>query len=420
VRVLSVSQGIKSLAAYVAVAGLLFISTTAGCRKHDDHEKEPGKPAAEAAEAEEHEEPGGLYVTVEKDAQKKIGLEVASPEPMTLSPHILAYGVIEEDPARTTTVRAPVAGFIRAEGDRWPELGAKLEARAVIGAIEPRLAPMDQLALLNQEIEARSSLSEIQAELEAARISYESKKALGPGGVPERQVEEAEARVRSAEARLAAANRKLELLTAHGSGAPGLTAIPLEIGRSGEVVELSAGPGEAVESGQPILRIAQLDQVIARVQLPPGQAWSPAREAAQIWPVGDEQRTVDAHVIGPAPRAGPQAGGAAWLLSAKPNGSELRPGTPIAAHLPIAGEPLKGVIVPESAIVRFQGLAWVFVQESGESFERRMVELNAPAPQGWFVSKGLDADDEIVVTGAQILLSQQNAAVLEGEAEAAE
>ena len=87
--------------------------------------------------------------------------------------------------------------------------------------------------------------------------------------VSDRQLEEAESRVKADEARLAAAQRKLELLEQRRQDpANGLEAFPLQVGRGGRVVELLSSPGEFVDQSQPLLRAARFDRLMARVELP--------------------------------------------------------------------------------------------------------------------------------------------------------
>jgi hypothetical protein len=95
----------------------------------------------------------------------------------------------------------------------------------------------------------------------------------------------------------------------------------------------------------------------------------------------------------PAPRAG------------------IRPGTPVTAYLALRGEPLKGYVVPRTAVVRYQGKAWVYVmgeaKDKIQDFERREVALEHPTADGsgWFVMEGFKGDEKLVTTGAAELIS---------------
>jgi len=85
----------------------------------------------------------------------------------------------------------------------------------------------------------------------------------------------------------------------------------------------------------------------------------------------------------------------------------LAPGAAVTAYVSVAGEPLTGVAVPSSAILRHQGGMWVFVETDGTNFTRRLIEPVQPVKDGWFVTNGISAGDHVVVTGAQTVFSDQ-------------
>ncbi|MBI1929785.1 hypothetical protein HYR99_36740 [Candidatus Poribacteria bacterium] len=84
----------------------------------------------------------------------------------------------------------------------------------------------------------------------------------------------------------------------------------------------------------------------------------------------------------------------------------LLPGMNVLAYLP-AGPPVEGVIVPASATVWWQGKAWAYMQKEPERFVRREVSTEAPVKDGWFVAKDFSAGARLVVSGAQLLLSEE-------------
>jgi hypothetical protein len=63
--------------------------------------------------------------------------------------------------------------------------------------------------------------------------------------------------------------------------------------------------------------------------------------------------------------------------------------------------------VPREALVRFEGGAWVYVQTGEETFRRSLVTLDVPLENGWFIQGTLKPGDQVVITGAQQLLSEE-------------
>lgn len=111
-------------------------------------------------------------------------------------------------------------------------------------------------------------------------------------------------------------------------------------------------------------------------------------------------------LISPSPRTDPRIQGMSFFYLAPAQGTGLLPGMNIIAYLPV-GPQVQGVLLPASAVTWWQGKAWVYVQKETGHFVRREVSTESPVQEGWFVSKGLSAGDQLVVSGAQLLLSEE-------------
>ena len=86
---------------------------------------------------------------------------------------------------------------------------------------------------------------------------------------------------------------------------------------------------------------------------------------------------------------------------------EITPGAAVTGFIKVRGDPLQGVEVPGSAVVRHERRAWVYVQTGKARFTRRSIPLEHASGDGWFVSEGVGPSDRIVVSGAQVLLSEE-------------
>ena len=368
---------------------------------------------------------GAVVLTLAPAIQERIALKVAEIESITFRPTVTAYGQLEVDPARTFTLRAPVAGVLRiAPGQRWPEIGSAVEPQSSLGYIEPRFTPSELVDLHARRMDALAEIDEIKADLEAVRASLENKSRLNIAGglVSDRSLEETQARYRSGQARLEAARQKATLFESLIQGCGQSSALyPLQIVDSGEVVEVAARPGEVIDVNQVLIRSTRFDGLIAKVSLFAGQDMESPLPAAQIEIQGMDRQPLAGEPIGQASMASPLTGGPTLLYAIQsPAEAHLRPGAAVAAHIPIGGTPQDGVLIPRSAVVRLGGRAWVYAQTAEEQFERRDCELETPTARGWFSTRGVEPGERVVVEGAQMLLSEELKAQIANEAEAEE
>jgi hypothetical protein len=72
------------------------------------------------------------------------------------------------------------------------------------------------------------------------------------------------------------------------------------------------------------------------------------------------------------------------------------------------GKPVTaGVLIPRETVVWYAGKAWAYVQIDDALFLRRAVTTERETPEGWFVDEGFAPGDHLVITGAQMLLSEE-------------
>ncbi len=353
---------------------------------------------------------GETLVTLDRDARARIGLKVDALTAATLQPELVAFGAIEEDPSRSFTLRAPIGGTLRTSGTRdWPRTGTRLADGAVVGAIEPRVAPATQVDLQSRLATVRAEASAATASLAAARAAFERARTLNAEDkiVSDRALQDAEAKLKGEEARLRGAADNERLIEASLKAATGPTGpLPLAVTRGGEVMEVMAQPGEAIESGQPILRVTRFDTVVARVDVPAGERIDTTVPRARIVLIGHEDQPLRGEQIAQA-ATDPKTRGQTFLFRVSAESLPLRPGEAVTAYLATPGERQAGVAIPRSAIVRVSGKGWAYVQIGDERFTRREVALDHPSAAGWVVASGFAPGDRVVVEGAQMLLSEE-------------
>jgi multidrug efflux pump subunit AcrA (membrane-fusion protein) len=123
--------------------------------------------------------------------------------------------------------------------------------------------------------------------------------------------------------------------------------------------------------------------------------------------LGDDTVPVQAEYFDTARTVDPQTQHRGLLFLTGTDIAKLAPGMALAAYVGTGGAPATGVVVPRSAVVRFDGASWVYLQAGEDTFVRREVALDRPLTDGWFVGGDLQAGVKVVVTGAQQLLSEE-------------
>jgi len=86
---------------------------------------------------------------------------------------------------------------------------------------------------------------------------------------------------------------------------------------------------------------------------------------------------------------------------------KLRVGMRLDAWLPQGDQALKGVFIPEQAMVWNSGLPWVYVQLEDDLYQRRAVSTGVSAAGGLFMQQGMAVGEQLVMRGAQMLLSEE-------------
>jgi hypothetical protein len=129
----------------------------------------------------------------------------------------------------------------------------------------------------------------------------------------------------------------------------------------------------------------------------------------QIAPMGSQSQVVKAKFVSEAPQADNTIQGKTYFYRAL--SSNLRAGMRITTHLDMQGKASTGVIVPHEAVVWYANQAWVYQKVSSDKFIRRLIstetEIESETISGWYNTTGLVANDEVVNSGAQLLLSEE-------------
>jgi HlyD family secretion protein len=395
----------------LSVAAIIGLIIWAGVRGRDEETGEQQNEAATKAPARISRTPeGDPLLKLDPAMQSRAALRTQALAAESLQPEIVAYGRLEDDPAYSFVLRAPIEGFLHAGKRRtWPAIGDRLSTGAIIGTIEPRFAPSERISLTSQLTTARSELNASTTAVATARAAYERVRILNADNknVSDRVLQEAESRLKEQEERLRAARENVKLIEEFLRAAGPAGTRPLILERGGDVVEVSAQPGEAIQPGSTILRITRLDRLLARIDVPAGQRVPPDVSSARVVPTGLEDQPIRATRIALAPAADPQTQGRAFYFRLSETPFGLRPGQALTAYLNLPGALRRGVVIPRMALVRVRGKTYAYIQKSADQFVRKEVPLDDPVAGGYFTSVNFAPGDSVVVAGAQTLLSEE-------------
>ena len=249
--------------------------------------------------------------------------------------------------------------------------------------------------LTNSYANAQAQLQTAQAKFEVARSAFErTKNLVQSAALPKKEAEAAEGAFRTDQAALAAAELRVKTLaaTAHQEW--------------GSVI----GKG-IIERSPEVVRLIERDQFLVQVTLSSGVTLAePPRTALAQAPTRDAN--IDLQYVSPATRTDPRIQGLSFFFAA-PGDSGLLPGMNTTVYVP-SGKTYEGVFVEDTAIVRWQGRSWVYLRVGPDAFKRQPISTDQPVSDDDYVVRDIPAGSEIVMRGAQVLLSEEAKSELRG------
>jgi hypothetical protein len=249
------------------------------------------------------------------------------------------------------------------------------------------LSVQDLAAFRNSYVAALSQIEKNRVDMEVARKQYARVKSLfdNDQNTSAKTFESAEGNLRALETEERAAEQQLNL--------------------QGTMAEQQWGGVVAkwAMDGSPELdRILSMREVLIQVTLPFHENYAAAKTILVEVP---GRARAEATLLSAFPRVDPRIQGRSFLYSA-PAQPDFTPGVNLVSHLAM-GNSTRGVVVPTSAVVWSEGKAWAYLQTAARQFSRREVPTDAAVDAGYFVGKGFSAESKVVTRGAQSLLSEE-------------
>jgi RND family efflux transporter MFP subunit len=310
---------------------------------------------------------------------------------------VRAPATIHPLPGGEAIVAAPAAGrFTAAE---LLSIGDRVKAGQLLGRLEPRLAAGPDRATLDAEV------AEARVALDGARLEQtRTERLLAERAVPARRAEDARRATLIAEARLHAAEARLaqrdETLRAGGGAAAG-NAFALRAPISGRLAELMVTLGASYDEGAPLFRIVRTDRVELDAQVPAADAPTARTAVAVAFEVPgrptpvvlDGDHTHDSGVVDSTTRA-------LSIQMEVGNPGEILLVGQVGTAVLFTGERRRLAAVPDTAVLTEAGRPYVFVQEGGERFTRRFVDIATRDGTLVGITGGVKPGERVVTRGA--------------------
>lgn len=288
---------------------------------------------------------------------------------------------------QSATVAAEIPGRVSA---RPVHVGDQVKQGAVLARIDASAIALD-VAHAKAAVDARTSdLRFAEAELDRTRQLFDA------DALADQHLDRAEH-----EAQRARDGLRLARATA-AKAADAYRRATVRAPFAGIVVACHLDPGDYANPGKPVVTIADLSEIVVVVGLT-------SADAVRVEP-GASLRVffdslgglhVDAVVRGRAPAPDPTTGTYAAELVAPNPGTRILDGTLARVRIPVPDR--KALLVPKSALTRFEGSPAVFVvseRDGSQHAFRRTVRLGEETDDRVEVLEGVEPGQRVVVDGA--------------------
>jgi RND family efflux transporter MFP subunit len=339
-------------------------------------------------------------------------LAACSPEAETAAP--------EARPVRTVTVvkrevgeTITYTGRIQAENEarlsfrisgRMIERSANVGDRVSPGQIVAKLEPQDELNGLRS---AQAALAAAQAQFVEAKSNFDRQRTLLARDVASRaQFERAEQTLETARAQLDTAEAQLKAAKDRVSDTE------LKVDAAGIVTATGAEPGEVVQAGQAIIRVARKDGRDAVFDVP-GQLLRSAPSDPLITVSLTDDPAVTA--IGRVREISPQADPVTRTFEVKVGLTDppvaMRLGSTVVGRMQLDAAPV--IEIPASALTALDRRPAVWIVDPAKlTVSLRNVDILRQNPATVAISEGLDTGDIVVTAGTQALHPGQKTRLL--------
>jgi RND family efflux transporter MFP subunit len=372
-----------------------------GCAKPQAAENQSGSPPARVENAVK--EPELSTIKLSQQAETRLGIAIATVAIERIAQTREFAGEITLPPDCVTSMAAPAAGILAADGASLT-VGAFVRKGQPVFRLTPFLSPERDLRLqLERDVAAART------RVEAARVRHNrAEQLLLDRAGSEKAVQQAREELDLAENDLKTARERMERFEKAPIAAD--VAVTIAAPRDGLVQKVFANPGQTVASGLPLFEVADMSTIWIRVPVYVGDLRlidrkQTARVHAMNDPPGASSRP--ARAINAPPTADPLNNTADLYFELSNGDGSMRPGQKVGVTLSERATE-DSLVAPWSAVAHdINGGAWVYENIAPQQYARRRVEVRRVVGSLAALARGPAVGAKIVTAGVAELFGAE-------------
>ena len=393
------SKNLRWIVIVVLLAGVAAVATFA-FRRPDVAADEAAAPAA----------PSTGRVAFLMEQQWLIKLKLAKAEEAELAPQIRSTGRVVPVPSEHAIVAPSVGGIL--QGRTLPRIGQQVRQGQQLATIlqTPTAAEATQINIENTRIEAerrRLAQAEIEAEARLEEATHDfgrSQRLYEKKAYSAKALEFDELAKKAAAAQLEAIREQLKALR---TVSPATSSYDVIAPISGTVVRVAKSSGEQVAPGEPIMEIVNLDTVWVEAPIFEKDLGRLSKDIRAVFTTAAfPDKEFQGRLVSVNKVVDEQSRATKAIFEVPNRSGELSIGMQANVRLN-AGPKAPVLLVPREAVLDNEGKKIVYVQLSGEEFERRDVVLGDEYGQKVAIVSGVKPGERVVTQGAYQLKLQE-------------
>jgi hypothetical protein len=146
-------------------------------------------------------------------------------------------------------------------------------------------------------------------------------------------------------------------------------------------------------------------QRLLQITLPANRHLPDTVKTVYIDASGNRGKAHKAELISVATRTETVAQGESYYFQT--GDTNIITGMNVTAWVPESNEQITGVVIPKSALIWYMDQAIVYLKTAEDTFSRRTLDHYSVSADGYFIPGAIKPGEQIVIKGAQILLSEE-------------